>query len=444
MRVALAQFYTQNVSYGKYAEEINKKYCLENGYSYIVEKDDKKLREWTEDRAFTWIKPKFITSILETQQFDYVLFLDIDAVVSDFDKKIEEYIDENYEIIATQDYSSHSLMNAGVLLIKNSEWSLDFMKDWWDCGHYLSGSEVPELGGFGDIGCYKNALWHDQTCLTYLYKRANRNNHIKIISNRSLNWREYGDGNFIFHAFAYGHIRNRKIDTAYYKLFNIKINAEEKNLIELAEFYSTDKETDHKYVSNYYQNKFESLRESTKRFCEIGPDINSMKMWRDYFKNAEVIGCSNKNLNEERLNVINLNQSNDKELDEFYDKQEEFDIILDDGTHKMRDQQISLAKLFKKLKPNGIYIIEDLHTSIEAKMPEKLAFGWGDPDKTTTLEMLEKFIETGEIVSEYICEEDKNYLKENIETCEVLRKDNNYFSITSFIKKNKYVLENTI
>mgnify|MGYP003351292713 CR=1 FL=1 len=30
-----------------------------------------------------------------------------------------------------------------------------------------------------------------------------------------------------------------------------------------------------------------------------------------------------------------------------------FDVILDDGTHKMQDQQVSLGKLFKKLKFNN-------------------------------------------------------------------------------------------
>ena len=44
----------------------------------------------------------------------------------------------------------------------------------------------------------------------------------------------------------------------------------------------------------------------------------------------------------------------------------------------MREQQIGLAKLFKCVKEGGIYIIEDLHTSLEALMPEKRIFNWGD------------------------------------------------------------------
>lgn len=41
---------------------------------------------------------------------------------------------------------------------------------------------------------------------------------------------------------------------------------------------------------------------------------------------------------------------------------EPFDIVIDDGSHEMEDQQISLAALFAVLKPGGRYFIEDLHT----------------------------------------------------------------------------------
>lgn len=440
MRVAIAQFYTENVSYGKFSEEINKKYCLDQGYFYYVEKDGKRIRELIQDRAYTWGKPKFLLEIMEKREDDYILFLDIDAIVSNKNIRIEEFIDENYDIVATEDYSSHSLMNAGVLLIKNTDWSRQFMKDWWECGEYLKGTDVAELGNNDpEEGYFKHRLWHDQTCLTYLYKNNNLKDHIKIISNRILNWREFNDNNFIFHAFSYGHLRNRKIDTAYYKTFNIQVDAKNKSLLEISDFYPTDKESEHQYISYHYEKLFEPIRNTTKRFCEIGAGtMGSAKMWRDYFSNCLVVVCDiniMKDDDKERIEIVQLDQSKDDELDVFCKNQQNFDVILDDGSHKMRDQQITFAKLFKKLNPGGIFIIEDLHTSTEAKMPEKRIFDWGDPEKTTTLDMLENFIKTGKMESDYISAEDIKYLEQNIEICEILRKNSDYWSVTSMIKK---------
>ena len=441
MRVAIAQFYTKNVSYGKFSEEINKKYCLDNGYSYIVEKNSEKINKFTEDRAFTWVKPKFLLEVLEKKEHDYILFLDIDAIVSNHGTKIEEFIDENYDIIAAEDYSSHSLMNAGVLLIKNTEWSRQFMKDWWESGNYLRGVDAPEWGSKNEEpGYFKNSLWHDQTCLTYLYKQ-NRKDHIKIISNNSLNWREYNQGNFIFHAFAYGGLKNRKLDTAYYELFNINIDFTKKTLVEMCEYHATDKEYEHNYISNYYEDTFQPIKESVQAFCEIGCgykcELASAKLWREYFTNSKIIICEPnlREIKENKIQLFKLDQSNEESINEFCESQESFDIILDDGSHKMKDQQVTFAKMFKKLKPGGVYIIEDLHTSIEAKMPEKAAFNWGDPNKTTTLEMLENLEKTGEVISDYMSNEDKIYIEKNIDTCRVLKKLNSNWSITSVINK---------
>ena len=439
-KIVVAQFYTNNLSYGKFSEEINKKYCSDKGYVYHVEKDTDKIKGYIEDRAYTWAKPKLIAEVMQKYDCDYVLFLDMDAIVSDHTIRIEEFIDDHFDLVATEDYSSHSKMNAGVLLFKNSEWSKNFLNDWWEAGDYLRGNDCPALGtNSNQEGYYKNGLWHDQTCLTILYDRnSNIRNKIKIITNRSLNWREYNDNNFIFHAFGYGNIKNRKIDTAYYKIFNIKIDSTNKSLLEISDFYPTDKESEHQYISYHYEKLFEPIRNTTKRFCEIGVgNLGSVKMWRDYFPNCKVVACdinSIENDDKERIEIVKLDQSKEEELDDFCKNQENFDVILDDGSHKMRDQQITFAKLFKKLNPNGIFIIEDLHTSVEAKMPEKRGFNWGDPDKTT-LDMLENFIKTGKIVSDYISDQDTEYLEQNIEICRILRKNNDYWSVTSVIKK---------
>ena len=40
-----------------------------------------------------------------------------------------------------------------------------------------------------------------------------------------------------------------------------------------------------------------------------------------------------------------------------------FDIIIDDGGHSMPQQIISFLTLFPHVKSQGLYVIEDLHTS---------------------------------------------------------------------------------
>ena len=41
-----------------------------------------------------------------------------------------------------------------------------------------------------------------------------------------------------------------------------------------------------------------------------------------------------------------------------------FDIVLDDGGHELRMQQASFEALFPSMRPGGVYIVEDTHTSM--------------------------------------------------------------------------------
>ena len=235
MKIVLAQFYTSNVSYGHYAEAINKKYCEEKGYIYFCEKDDNKIKSTLEDRAPTWYKPKLIEDIIKQHNPDYILFLDIDAIISDFNQNIEDFIDENYNIVFAEDVGHHSVMNAGVFLLKNNEWSVNFLKTWWESVNIFTPENSRDLSileqNFGKVGYFKQALWHDQTCLTILYENnEDIKNNIKVISNRSFNHREHNEGNFIFHAFAYGNAHNRTLDIIYRTKFESN-NDENINLI---------------------------------------------------------------------------------------------------------------------------------------------------------------------------------------------------------------------
>jgi len=236
MNIVVAQFYTSNVPYGPYAEAINKKYCEEKGYTYFCEKDNGKINSSLNGRAYTWYKPKLVEDVIDQLNPDYILFLDIDAIVSDFNQNIEDFIDDNYNIVFAEDVGHHSVMNAGVFLLKNTEWSRNFLKTWWESAENYKGKDARDLPimeeNLEKIGYFKQALWHDQTCLTIMYESdEDIKNNIKVISNRSFNYREYNKDNFIFHAFAYGHSHNRTLDVIYREKFEIPDSMENINLI---------------------------------------------------------------------------------------------------------------------------------------------------------------------------------------------------------------------
>jgi spermidine synthase len=121
--------------------------------------------------------------------------------------------------------------------------------------------------------------------------------------------------------------------------------------------HDTDKSTRyHGYLDFYEKN----LPSKPKRILEIGVMHGaSLKMWRDYYPDAEVIGV-------DISEPIVINGVTTLKLDATTDevkKLGKFDIIIDDGSHMTADQQKTFKLLFPKLKKGGVYIMEDIHTS---------------------------------------------------------------------------------
>jgi len=242
--IFIAQYYTDNLKHGPYAEAINRKYCQEKGYQYFVEKNTTKIREEIQDRAPTWYKPKLIKEVFQEFNPDYVLFLDTDAIVNDFDQNIEQFIDQNYDIVLSEDVSAHSVANAGVFLIKNSEWSRNFLDKWWSLGEEATNKDTTRLDTNENSdtrpGYFKQALWMDQTILTIMYDEfPEYRSRMKIISSRNFNHREHSQGNFIFHAYSYGLHPYRYLDRRYRHKFD-------QLLFDV--FEDTEKSTDKKII----------------------------------------------------------------------------------------------------------------------------------------------------------------------------------------------------
>jgi O-antigen biosynthesis protein len=114
-----------------------------------------------------------------------------------------------------------------------------------------------------------------------------------------------------------------------------------------------------------YDRVFTPLRDKPIRLLEIGLGYGRcLELWEKYFPNAEIVGIENEptrlgHYSGDRLKVYLGDQTDTAFLDTLGD----FDIIIDDGGHTMKQQQTSFWHLFPKMKDGGIYVIEDLHTS---------------------------------------------------------------------------------
>lgn len=136
----------------------------------------------------------------------------------------------------------------------------------------------------------------------------------------------------------------------------------EKTLAELAFMYGTDKAIDgHNYIPFYER----WLPQNPKKVLEVGvKEGRSIKMWMQYFPDAEIHGLDLFKefpvpFTDERVKWHQGNQCDWELLEQL--RKEDFDVIIDDGSHNARDQMITFFGLF-----NGKhYFIEDLHCNFD-------------------------------------------------------------------------------
>jgi len=151
------------------------------------------------------------------------------------------------------------------------------------------------------------------------------------------------------------------------------ITSTQKSLDEIALKYGTDKSSSWHHYTRIYDGYFSHLRDEKIKFFEIGFWHGaSIRMWKDYFPKAELysIDISQKLFTDyakdltDRCHFAVVDQEKEPALRAFVEKNGgEFDIIVDDGGHDVRQQIKSFQVLFPYVKAGGIYVIEDLATS---------------------------------------------------------------------------------
>ncbi len=142
-----------------------------------------------------------------------------------------------------------------------------------------------------------------------------------------------------------------------------------------------------------YDFNFASFRERKNlKILEIGVQGGgSLAMWQEYFEDPLIVGIdidkSCEKFQRDRVRIYIGDQANEQFLSQVERENGPFDIIIDDGGHTMKQQITTFKTLFPLLSTNGIYVIEDLHTSYWP------SFGGGFGKKSTMIGLLKKMID---------------------------------------------------
>lgn len=133
--------------------------------------------------------------------------------------------------------------------------------------------------------------------------------------------------------------------------------------------YDADKSSRFHNYLDFYEKQLPG-RSFKGRLLEIGiMDGCSLKMWREYYPEAEIVGVDIYDKEHlynsdwgmpESVRMLKLDGTDPKAMTPLG----KFDIIIDDGSHYMSEQQKSFLHLYyNQLNKDGVYIIEDLWTS---------------------------------------------------------------------------------
>ena len=212
----------------------------------------------------------------------------------------------------------------------------------------------------------------------------------------------------------------------------------EKDLDYLFEYFNSDKgnyyinqymqpiKKDNKRIdahgySKIYERYFEKIRNGNLNVLELGSFYgNAAGAFFYYFKNSNIYSgdiCPDLfRYKSQRLKNFYVNTSSEISIKkDLIDNQRIFNVIIEDASHTLKDQIISLFMLFKILSPKGIFICEELDFPETRK---DMNINNEYPDLKNILKAIKS---NRDFNSKYIKEEDKKYFLDNFNTIEIFK-----------------------
>lgn len=151
----------------------------------------------------------------------------------------------------------------------------------------------------------------------------------------------------------------------------------------------------HKWTHYFpiYERHFTRFVNRPVTFIEIGcGEGGSLQMWKEFLGPlAKIVGidirpeCSE--FEEDQIHIRIGDQSNPSFLHSVVEEFGAPHVILDDGSHRMEDVRASFQCLYGHVVPDGVYVVEDLHTAYWAE------FGGGLRQAGTFIEVSKDLID---------------------------------------------------
>jgi hypothetical protein len=134
--------------------------------------------------------------------------------------------------------------------------------------------------------------------------------------------------------------------------------------------------------SDYYKRLWGHCREKVRKVFECGLGTNnpnlpssmgklgkpgaSLRVWRDYFPNAQIYGADIDRdilFAEDRIRSFYIDQLSPEAVNQCWSEigEENFDFIIDDGLHTFEAGSCLFTHSIRRLSREGIYIIEDVN-----------------------------------------------------------------------------------
>lgn len=145
------------------------------------------------------------------------------------------------------------------------------------------------------------------------------------------------------------------------------------SLTEIAQRTGTDKWGVHYYTPHYERHlghlrdaEFVLLEIGVGGYARAGQGGGSLRMWRRYFRRAQVVGLDIEDksfLDRSRMTTVQGNQADPAVLQSIVARFGAPSVVIDDGSHRPDDIVATFEALFPLLPAGAVYAIEDTQTS---------------------------------------------------------------------------------